>query len=247
MFRTAVCVTAYCSWSTTCIYLYFRMTHTTAEKVDILISKIFDKASRHNKNHVYYLYGSVLPTKKVEASTDFVELHHCLAESRNHYPYAVALTGYILENAGNPIWASEITEASTTGDHTFTEVKLPELALREVLANIASELNDKQATQLVNLIAHHDLKIDPKQITESSELIQQAPHSQEGIESGSFEAVVLAFTKLQQMELLLAEYGGLSHVAQRLEEVRRKDLVAKHLESFDPTKGYRLAINTDAG
>ena len=242
MFRSAACM---CGKDVN--HLHFRMAYTTAEKVDLLISKIFEKASRQNRNHVYYLYGSVLPTKKMETARDFTELHHCLAESKVHYPYAVALTGYILENAGNFLWASEISEASMSVAHTFTEVKLPELALREVLANIASELNDKQATELVNLIAHHDLQIDPKQITESSELIRQVPHSQEGIESGSFEAVVLAFTKLQQMELLLAEYGGIGRVAKRLEEVKRKDLVAKYLESFVPTKGYHLAINTDAG
>ena len=215
------------------------MAHSNVENVDkqkenvnVLIRQIDNKSSYLNRVHVRYLYGSLIPTR----TNDFVELHHSLCESKFHHPFAVALTGYILENSGSLDMAAEISMAATAGNHTLADVQLPDLALREMLADIAMKLEDKQAEDLVGILARCYLKLDPKSIV----------YKEDGKERNGFEAVLLAFTRMQEVQLLHTGDDGINCIKEELKTIRRNDMAAQ-LNRFIPTRGYNLAVDSDIG
>ena len=202
------------------------------ENVNVLIRKIDNKSSYLNKVHVRYLYGSLVPTR----TNDFVELHHSLCESKFYHPFAVALTGYILENSGSLDMATEISMAATAGNHTLADVQLPDLALRVMLSDIAMKLEDKQAEDLVGILARCYLDLDPKSIT----------YQEDGKERNGFEAVLLAFKRMQEALLLHTGNDGINCIEKELKNVRRYDLAAL-VKRFIPTRGYNLAVDSDIG
>ena len=213
-------------------YPYVENVDAKAEKVNILIRKIDNHSSYLNRVHVCYLYESLVPTQ----TNDFFELHHSLCQSKLHYPFAVALTGYILEKSGSLDMAAEISKVATAGNHTFADVQLPDLALREILADVARKLEDKQAKELVGILARCYLELDPKHIV----------YREDGKERNGFEAVLLAFTRMQDVLLLHTGNDGINDIEKELKTIKRNDLAA-HLKRFIPTRGYHLAVDSDIG
>ena len=193
-----------------------------------LLESIQKLVSRKSLAHVRYLYGALLPASKVQDDSSIPELYYLLREQQEHHDTALSLSVSILQNGGSPDKVRQLEQLAKDRSVATIERALPLLSLRKLLANIASKLEETQCETLVESLAHMKLGEQPVRFASSH--------------NSYFESLLAVFVRMEQQQLLVSGDHRLLFVRELLENIGRKDVISKYLDSYNPKQPFRLAV-----
>lgn len=184
------------------------------------------QADRLDSAHFRYLLGAVLPQSKVGRAEHMRDYYHLLKHSE-HCSTALSLTVYVLRVVGlqGPGY-ERLLEYEKAETRYESDVSLPRFILRELLANIAKELSDKQASELVDYFAKLELNMHPDRLN---------------VANFEFAKLLQVFTLAEEEELLKPEVKELPKLCEWLEHLGRRDLITESLDKYHPTR--RIVLN----
>ena len=185
--------------------------------------------------HVRYLFGAVLPQSKVDRAEHLRTYYHDLKHSE-HFSTALSLTVRALNIPGlqgqKHGWLLKYEEAEKLYE---SDVSLPRFIFRELLANIAKELSDEQASDLVDCFARLELHLNP-----DGPYLPNSPNV-------GFAKLLKVFIRAEQEELLKPEVKELPTLRKWLDHLGRKDLIARLLDQYDPARRIVLSVQDIQG
>ena len=199
------------------------------------LDSIEKQASTLDVAHVRYLFGAVIRQIKLDAAEHLRDCYYGLKESPEHYSVALSLTIYALSFAGCQEYMQQLSDYEKTETCYETDVSIPRFILRELLANTAKELSDKDASDLVSHFAKLELHEHPDQFRRADQ-----SHTE-------FASVLQVFIRAEQAELLKPGESELPKLRDWLSQLGRKDLITRFLDDYFPARTIALKVQNIQG